>query len=61
MNRTLEASRYELPLSKQHESRMQHLRYEQKSEGHRLELLKKTLQAKLHAGPKESKEVPTAA
>lgn len=37
MNRILEANRYELPLSKQHESRMQHLRYEQKAEGHRLE------------------------
>jgi hypothetical protein len=60
MNRT-EANRYELPLSKQHESRMQHLRYEQKSEGHRLVALKKILQAKLHADPKESKDVQTAA
>ncbi len=61
MNRTFEANRYELPLSKRHESRMQHLRYEQKSEGHRLDVLKKILQAKLHADPKQSQEVQTAA
>jgi hypothetical protein len=60
MNRS-EANRYGLPLSTQHESRMQHLRYEQKTEGHRLDVLKKALQAKLHSDPKESKEVQAAA
>jgi hypothetical protein len=60
MNRT-EANRYELPLSTQQESRMQHLRYEQKTEGPRLDVLKKALQAKLHAGLKESMEVQAAA
>jgi hypothetical protein len=56
----IEINRYGLPSSKQQESRMQHLRYEQKAEGQRLDVLKKTLQARLHFDPKESKEVQTA-
>ena len=40
---------------------MQHLRYEQKTEGSRLDVLKKALQAKLHAGLKESMEIQAAA
>ena len=51
MNRT-EANRYGRPLMTQQESRMQHLRYEQKTEGQRLDTLKKVLQAKLHAETK---------
>jgi hypothetical protein len=51
---------YELPLSKQHESRMQHLRCEQKTEDHRLDVLKKALQAKLYGDRKQAEEVLAA-
>ena len=59
MNRT-EANRYGLPLSTRQESRMQHLRYEQKTEGQRLDTLKKVLQARLHAETKQAKEIRAA-
>jgi hypothetical protein len=56
----IEANRYVLPLSKQHESRMQRLRFEQKTEGQRLDVLKRALQAKLYADPKQTKDVLAA-
>ncbi len=59
MNRS-EAYRYELPLLKQHESKMQHLRHEQKTEEQRLDRLKKTLQTRLHTDPREAKEIRAA-
>ncbi len=59
MNRT-EANRYGLPLSAEQESRMQHLRYEHKTEGQRLDSLKKVLQAKLHVETKEAEEIRAA-
>ena len=46
MNRKIEL--YEAVFTRKHESKMQELRQERKSEGHRLEDLKKTLQTKLH-------------
>jgi hypothetical protein len=52
MNRS-EANRYDLLLSKQHESNMQHQRHEQKTEQQRLDRLKKMLQTRLHAETKE--------
>ena len=55
-----EANRYELPLSKQHETNMQDVRHERKSEAQRLERLKKTLQTKLHADRKESRKIRAA-
>jgi hypothetical protein len=56
----IEANRYGLPLSKPHESRVQRLRFEQKAEGERLDILKRALQAKLYADPKQTKEVLAA-
>jgi len=53
-------NRYEPSLSKKHEVRMQELRRERKTEGRRLDGLKKALQTRLQPDPKESKEVRAA-
>jgi hypothetical protein len=58
MNRS-EANRYELSF-KQHESMRQDVRHERKSEGQRLDRLKKALQTRLQADPKEAKEIRAA-
>jgi len=58
MNRS-EANRYELCF-KQRESMRQDVRRERKSEGQRLDRLKKTLPTRLHADPKEAKEIRAA-
>ncbi len=47
-------------LSERHECRIQELRHERKSEGLRLEGLKKVLQTKLPADPPETREVRAA-
>ena len=47
-------------LSERHECRIQELRHERKSEGLRLEGLKKVLQTRLPADPPETREVRAA-
>ncbi len=53
-------NRYEPAPFKKHEVRMQELRNERKTEGLRLDSLKKALQARLHSNPKASKDVRAA-
>jgi hypothetical protein len=58
MNRSA-ANHYELSF-KQHESMRQDVRQERKSEGQRLDRLKKTLQTRLDVHPTEGKEIRAA-
>jgi hypothetical protein len=51
---------YGLSLSKQHESNVQDIRHERKSEGEHLDRLKKTLQTKLRPEVKEADEIRAA-
>jgi hypothetical protein len=59
MNRR-EANGYSVSSCKKHESIRQERRNERKTEGLRLEVLKKALQTRLHSYPKASKEVLAA-
>jgi hypothetical protein len=64
MNR-YDMNRYDMkgpkpPVSDRHESRLQELRHERKSEGHRLDGLKKVLQTRLLADPPETREIQVA-
>ena len=45
---------YELSLSERHECKVQELRHERKSEGHRLDGLKKVLQTRLPPDPTQA-------
>jgi hypothetical protein len=58
MNRSA-ANRYELSFQ-QHESMRQDVRQERKSEGQRLDRLKKTLQTRLPIHPTKAKEIRAA-
>jgi hypothetical protein len=53
-------NRYELSLSKQHESKIQELRHERRTEVQKLDGLKKVLQTRLQAGSTESKAIQAA-
>jgi hypothetical protein len=53
-------NRYESSLSKKYEIKMQELRHERKSEGWRLDDLRKVLQTGIQGDPKESKAVDVA-
>jgi hypothetical protein len=59
MNRG-EASHYELPLSKQHESKDATSSTRTKERGRAVGPPKKTLQTRFHADPKEPKEIRAA-
>jgi hypothetical protein len=55
-----QVDRYEILLTQKHESKMQEIRHERKTEDHRLEDLKKTLKVRIHAHSSGSRAIQAA-